>query len=405
MKHISSLLMAAQFLFLAIALFWSIGIVTYCTSEDPYKEHIWLPSDKNEEERKEMTKKEKEQKENEEKGIKLQLTILFTLSFLFSIYAFCMSCSAVAFGERRLSDEIKMWYRKTKGSHQINTLYGIPPLMLAEDILVLLVFIIAVVVCGIANMQQKCCDCSQAEGNCKECKCCKEKECCRCCKKCRSSTDPTQSSTDPTQSSTDPTQSSTDPQKGSTDPTQSSTDPQKGSTDPTQSSTDPTKGSMDPKGSAGPVEGSTDSSKCKNCIDFLPCSCCCCCKKLCPCQIRRNAWWRLCAYSVIFPIMNIAVHANHILIGFIHNQQHALSVALFYVAVLITNVHVLRVVLTLLRSRHERCESSEGDENRKKSNVKKRLKIQSLQLYPTKGLLVKRRVSLKLILVPVTLHL
>ena len=157
-----------------------------------------------------MTRKEKEQKENKEKGIKLQLTILFTLSLLFSIYAFC---SAVAFGERRLIDEIKMWYRKTKGSHQINTLYGIPPLMLAEDTLVLLVFFIAVVVCGIANMHQKCCDCSQAEGNCKECKCCKEKDCCCCCKKCRSSTDSTQSSTDPQKGSTDPTQSSTDPAK------------------------------------------------------------------------------------------------------------------------------------------------------------------------------------------------
>ena len=173
-----------------------------------------------------------------------------------------MSGLAVGFGERRLSDEIIMWYRKTKGSHQINTLYGIPPLMLAEDIIVLLVFIAAAMVCcGVNN--KRCCNCTRGlmGSNCRK----GNRKCCHCCKKCTNSFDPT------------------------------------------------------------------------NCTDLL---------HLC----LANAWWKFCAYSVIFPIMSIAIHANHILIGFIHNQQHALSVALFYVVVLITNVHVLRVIVTLLRS-------------------------------------------------------
>ena len=52
--------MAAQFVFLAMALIWSVGIVTYCISKD----QIWWPSDKHEDEQKETTKKVKEKESN-----------------------------------------------------------------------------------------------------------------------------------------------------------------------------------------------------------------------------------------------------------------------------------------------------------------------------------------------------
>ena len=221
--------MTAQFLFPSIAILWSIGIVTYCTYTKPYKKYFW-PSDDDDDE---------EEKEKKQRDIRLRLTIMFTLSFLFSLYAFIMSGLAVGFGEHNLSDEIKTWYKKAEGSHQINTLYGIPPLMLAEDIIVLLAFFIAAVVC------------------------------------------------------------------------------------------------ITIFGKKIHKTGDTDD------VTYL-----------------SKAWWRFCAYSVIFPTINIAVHANHILIGFVHNQQHALSVALFYVVILITNVHVLRVVVSMLYKNHEKPEEN-----------------------------------------------
>lgn len=42
--------------------------------------------------------------------------------------------------------------------------------------------------------------------------------------------------------------------------------------------------------------------------------------------------------------MNLSIHANHIVIAFIHNQEHALSVALVYAIVLLLNAHALRII-------------------------------------------------------------
>ena len=58
----------------------------------------------------------------------------------------------------------------------------------------------------------------------------------------------------------------------------------------------------------------------------------------------ERRWWRLASYSIVAPVVNMSIHANSILIGFILDQQHVLSAGIFYAALIIVTVSVLRMV-------------------------------------------------------------
>lgn len=66
--------------------------------------------------------------------------------------------------------------------------------------------------------------------------------------------------------------------------------------------------------------------------------------RCCKCRLSFLSWQEFCTFSTIFPFTNVAVHANHIIIAFIHNQEHAVSVALAYAILLLLNVHGLQFI-------------------------------------------------------------
>ena len=58
--------------------------------------------------------------------------------------------------------------------------------------------------------------------------------------------------------------------------------------------------------------------------------------------VENGWWWKFCAFSFVGPCTNLVIHANHIIFAFIHNQEHALSVGLFYGIILWMNVSIIR---------------------------------------------------------------
>lgn len=52
-------------------------------------------------------------------------------------------------------------------------------------------------------------------------------------------------------------------------------------------------------------------------------------------------------YSLIFPITHVAIHSQHIVIGFIHNAYHATATGIMYGILLVICVTVLKVILCL----------------------------------------------------------
>ena len=190
----SGLLFASQFLLPLFALPWAILLVTYCIyMRSPYKQFLW---------------EGKFEPDQEQWEMRVHLSIIFTLSLLFSLYLLIMSAVAMT-KTKNLNNDNKKWYNSEyiKGTN-----FHIPTLMLVQDSLVFLIFVIV--------------------------------------------------------------------------------------------------------------------------FSLL------CCVAL---DQNGRSWWKFAAYSIVFPIVNLAIHANYILIGFIHDQQHALGAGIFYAVIILTNMHVLRM--------------------------------------------------------------
>ena len=60
-----------------------------------------------------------------------------------------------------------------------------------------------------------------------------------------------------------------------------------------------------------------------------------------PTHNSRNLWVGLCVYSIVFPLTNVAIHANHIIIAFIHNKEHAISMTIVYGILIFINRQVI----------------------------------------------------------------
>ena len=63
--------------------------------------------------------------------------------------------------------------------------------------------------------------------------------------------------------------------------------------------------------------------------------------------VKCSTIWYVMHYSLILPSVNLAIHANYIIIGVIHTPYHATSVAIYYGVVLILNVGCLKVIAYL----------------------------------------------------------
>ncbi len=70
--------------------------------------------------------------------------------------------------------------------------------------------------------------------------------------------------------------------------------------------------------------------------------------------------WELHVFFLLLPITTVAVHGNHILIGFIHTPYHATGVGTFYGIVIVTCIAILKIIYHLLYLRFHRCENSCG---------------------------------------------
>ena len=209
-KHVSRLLMASQVIIPLIATFWAILIVTYCTcTRSPCKDYLWKWTDEIKLDTGELWE------------MKVQLSIIFTLSFLFSLYSFFMSVAAVFVTEHNLDGDLKSWYSFSNNTGQIRSIYFIPDYMLIQDSLVLMSMLL--IYCG--------------------------------------------------------------------------------------------------------------------CVIVLQVLECTCAKVL-----KERFWWMYAAYSIVFPMVNLSIHVNHILIGFIHDQQHALGAGIFYAVLIVTIIKVLRMI-------------------------------------------------------------
>ena len=133
--HVSGLLISFQVFFPIFVFVWATLIVTYCTcTRSPHKEYLWDGT----------TKTDTKEQINEQWEIKIQLSIIFTLSVLFSIYSLLMSAIAVGVQEHNLSENVRMWYYFRNNIYQIKIVYVMPIVMLMEDIFYLLMPIIIV---------------------------------------------------------------------------------------------------------------------------------------------------------------------------------------------------------------------------------------------------------------------
>ena len=66
----------------------------------------------------------------------------------------------------------------------------------------------------------------------------------------------------------------------------------------------------------------------------------------CTCLKTALPW-----YFLVFPSVNLAVHADQIIIGFIHNSYHATAVGISYGIILVTCVALLRFISHLIHAR------------------------------------------------------
>ena len=72
---------------------------------------------------------------------------------------------------------------------------------------------------------------------------------------------------------------------------------------------------------------------------------------LCSCAVKSErdniakSWlWMGFLYSIFAPVTSLAIHANHIIIAFIHNQEHAVSVGIFYIIIVVSNIFIIRTI-------------------------------------------------------------
>ena len=124
---------------------------------------------------------------------------------------------------------------------------------------------------------------------------------------------------------------------------------------------------------------------------FMIIECCACCESklyycLCkPFQFCKahgfNMWVILCAYSIVFPLMNVAIHANHIIIAFIHGEEHALSIAIVYGILIFGNKQAIlfctKGLYIMIKKKKDndnnnkkKKEGNEGDKKKKEDNDK-----------------------------------
>lgn len=209
-KHITRLLMAAQFIYPLVTVLVTIVVVTYYLYHQDGKEKKLVC---------------------ELRAVKPETTaklmVTFTLSVTISLFILFMSTVAVAEAEYRLDEHVQVWYNKTASSAAQRTLYWMPIVMLIEDAVVSVLFIgfvttISLMACLPFRPRTKC----ESGNSCQlHCQC-------------------------------------------------------------------------DPR-SDSPEHG-------------------------------FNLWVILCAYSIVFPLASVAIHANHIAIAFIQNKVRAISMALTY---------------------------------------------------------------------------
>ncbi len=63
------------------------------------------------------------------------------------------------------------------------------------------------------------------------------------------------------------------------------------------------------------------------------------CTKCTKCTLR----WELHVFFLLLPITTVAVHGNHILIGFIHTPYHATGIGTLYGIIIVTCIAILKI--------------------------------------------------------------
>lgn len=122
-KHISRLLMTSQILFLVIAVIAALpAIIYYNIYVRKLPEILELDDDK-----------------RERRSVLVNLYTEFVLSYAFSFYTFLMSSIALGVSKNDLDENVKCG---TERLQVLTRLTRIPPMMLAENLLVLIVFTI-----------------------------------------------------------------------------------------------------------------------------------------------------------------------------------------------------------------------------------------------------------------------
>ncbi len=94
----------------------------------------------------------------------------------------------------------------------------------------------------------------------------------------------------------------------------------------------------------------------------------CGCKKCYNKEGEEKNFWEVHVFFLLLPITSVAVHGNHILIGFIHTPYHATGIGTLYGIIIITCIAILKIfnhLLSLL------CRCIKSYRNKKYENMDK----------------------------------
>ncbi len=64
--------------------------------------------------------------------------------------------------------------------------------------------------------------------------------------------------------------------------------------------------------------------------------------------VSSSFHWKLHIFFLLLPITTVAIHGNHILIGFIHTPYHATGIGTLYGIIIITCIAILKIIFHLL---------------------------------------------------------
>ncbi len=92
------------------------------------------------------------------------------------------------------------------------------------------------------------------------------------------------------------------------------------------------------------------------------------------CKDIESFHWELHVFFLLLPITTVAVHGNHILIGFIHTPYHATGIGTLYGIVIVTCIAILKIIHHLLyqcvsRMRMAQNNYTSVDEDQSKCNI------------------------------------